>query len=172
NSAVDFQQQIDSGMASPSSSISGGVPLSAEIEDNPAIPPGSAEAGGEPEATVPSKIGSRFTSGAIKVLRTWFERHEKHPYPTPKDVDRLQNQTGLQRQQITNWFANTRRRKKFRPQDSNPTADANAVRDDESDAEMGALATGARARARFRYQSGCRGIDRTIEFSEPRTIAW
>ncbi|KAI8204565.1 Homeobox protein 4 [Colletotrichum sp. SAR 10_86] len=116
NPAVDFQQQIDSGMASPSSSISGGVPLSAEIEDNAAIPPGPAEAGGEPEATVPSKIGSRFTSGAIKVLRTWFERHEKHPYPTPKDVDRLQNQTGLERQQITNWFANTRRRKKFRPQ--------------------------------------------------------
>ncbi|KAI8304979.1 hypothetical protein K4K61_005726 [Colletotrichum sp. SAR11_59] len=116
NSAVDFQQQIDSGMASPSSSISGGVPLSAEAEDNAAIPPGPAEAGGEPEATVPSKIGSRFTSGAIKVLRTWFERHEKHPYPAPKDVDRLQNQTGLERQQITNWFANTRRRKKFRPQ--------------------------------------------------------
>ncbi|KAF4843915.1 Homeobox protein 4 [Colletotrichum siamense] len=116
NSAVDFQHQIDSGMASPSSSISGGVPLSAEVEDNAAIPPGPAEAAGEPEATVPSKIGSRFTSGAIKVLRTWFERHEKHPYPTPKDVDRLQNQTGLERQQITNWFANTRRRKKFRPQ--------------------------------------------------------
>ncbi|CAI0648990.1 unnamed protein product [Colletotrichum noveboracense] len=116
NSAVDFQNQIDSGMASPSSSISGGVPLSAEVEDNAAIPPGPAEAGGEPEATMPSKIGSRFTSGAIKVLRTWFERHEKHPYPTPKDVDRLQNQTGLERLQITNWFANTRRRKKFRPQ--------------------------------------------------------
>ncbi|KAJ3953828.1 homeodomain mating type protein alpha2 [Colletotrichum tropicale] len=116
NSAVDFQHQIDSGMASPSSSISGGVPLSAEVEDNAAIPPGPAEAAGEPEATVPSKIGSRFTSGAIKVLRTWFERHEKHPYPTPKDVDRLQNQTGLERQQITNWFANTRRRKKFRSQ--------------------------------------------------------
>ncbi|KAF5487348.1 Homeobox protein 4 [Colletotrichum siamense] len=115
NSAVDFQQQIDSGMASPSSSISGGVPLSAEIEDNAVTSAGPAEAG-EPEAPVPSKIGSRFSSGAIKVLRAWFERHEKHPYPTPKDVDRLQNQTGLERQQITNWFANTRRRKKFRPQ--------------------------------------------------------
>ncbi|KAE9579872.1 hypothetical protein CGMCC3_g4272 [Colletotrichum fructicola] len=129
NSADDFQQQIDSGMASPSSSISGGVPLSAEVENNAAIPPGPAEAASEPEATVPSKIGSRFTSGAIKVLRTWFERHEKHPYPTPKDVDRLQNQTGLERQQITNWFANTRRRKKFRPQEK-PVEDRTFYRKD------------------------------------------
>lgn len=61
----------------------------------------------------PPKVGTRFSSGSVKVLRNWFATHERHPYPSPEDVDNLQNQTGLTRQQITNWLANCRRRSKF-----------------------------------------------------------
>ncbi|KAF9880705.1 hypothetical protein CkaCkLH20_01747 [Colletotrichum karsti] len=107
-----IQDEFDSGIASPASSASGGVLLSETFDDE--VPAASTTKPREPSVTLPSKIGSRFTSGAIKVLRTWFDNHERHPYPTPKDIDRLQNQTGLERQQITNWFANTRRRRKFR----------------------------------------------------------
>ncbi|KAJ3461238.1 hypothetical protein MRS44_009791 [Fusarium solani] len=63
-------------------------------------------------STAPPKIGNRFSSEAVKILRNWFASHERHPYPTVEDIQNLQNQTGLGRQQITNWFANTRRRAK------------------------------------------------------------
>ncbi|RSL54550.1 hypothetical protein CEP53_007402 [Fusarium sp. AF-6] len=62
----------------------------------------------------PPKIGTRFSSRSVRILRNWFADHESHPYPSPKDVEALQLQTGLSGQQITNWFGNFRRRYKFR----------------------------------------------------------
>ncbi|KAI5465039.1 hypothetical protein BGZ63DRAFT_351527 [Mariannaea sp. PMI_226] len=63
-----------------------------------------------------SKIGKRFSSGAIKVLKGWFSSHSRNPYPHAGDIELLQRQTGLSRQQITTWLANARRRQKFHPQ--------------------------------------------------------
>ncbi|KAK1675203.1 hypothetical protein BDP55DRAFT_552832 [Colletotrichum godetiae] len=94
---------------SASSSVSGGVPLFEERNGN------------EPTQDVPNatasgtKVGSRFTSANIRVLKTWFENHERHPYPTADQAERLLKQTGLSKQQLTNWFANTRRRRRIRP---------------------------------------------------------
>ncbi|EEU37116.1 uncharacterized protein NECHADRAFT_52280, partial [Fusarium vanettenii 77-13-4] len=62
----------------------------------------------------PPKVGTRFSSRSVRILRNWFADHESHPYPSPKDVEMLQSQTGLSGQQITNWLANFRRRYKFR----------------------------------------------------------
>ncbi|RSM19469.1 hypothetical protein CDV31_001629 [Fusarium ambrosium] len=62
----------------------------------------------------PPKVGARFSSRSVRILRNWFADHESHPYPSPKDVEMLQIQTGLSGQQITNWFGNFRRRYKFR----------------------------------------------------------
>ncbi|RTE85304.1 hypothetical protein BHE90_000153 [Fusarium euwallaceae] len=62
----------------------------------------------------PPKVGTRFSSRSVRILRNWFADHESHPYPSPKDVKMLQIQTGLSGQQITNWFGNFRRRYKFR----------------------------------------------------------
>ncbi|EWY87485.1 hypothetical protein FOYG_11681 [Fusarium oxysporum NRRL 32931] len=63
-------------------------------------------------STAPPKIGNRFSSESVKILRNWFAAHERHPYPTIQDIQDLQEQTSLNRQQVTNWFANARRRAK------------------------------------------------------------
>lgn len=64
------------------------------------------------QASAPPKIGNRFSSESVKILRNWFATHERHPYPTIQEVQDLQEQTGLNRQQVVNWFANARRRAK------------------------------------------------------------
>ncbi|KAH6894663.1 homeobox and C2H2 transcription factor [Thelonectria olida] len=66
--------------------------------------------------TAPSKIGKRFSSGAVKILKSWLSNHTKNPYPGVGDVETMQRQTGLSRQQIITWLANARRRQKFQPQ--------------------------------------------------------
>ncbi|KAG5985387.1 hypothetical protein E4U55_003615 [Claviceps digitariae] len=43
-------------------------------------------------------------------LRTWFVAHLHHPYPTEDEKQDLMRQTGLQMNQISNWFINARRR--------------------------------------------------------------
>ncbi|KAI1180152.1 hypothetical protein F4777DRAFT_363588 [Nemania sp. FL0916] len=43
-------------------------------------------------------------------LRSWFVGHLSHPYPTEDEKQELMRQTGLQMNQISNWFINARRR--------------------------------------------------------------
>ncbi|KAG6011241.1 hypothetical protein E4U43_008458 [Claviceps pusilla] len=43
-------------------------------------------------------------------LRAWFVEHLQHPYPTEDEKQDLMRQTGLQMNQISNWFINARRR--------------------------------------------------------------
>ncbi|TVY17626.1 Homeobox protein homothorax [Lachnellula arida] len=43
-------------------------------------------------------------------LRAWFVAHLQHPYPTEDEKQDLMRQTGLQINQISNWFINARRR--------------------------------------------------------------
>ncbi|KAF7551014.1 hypothetical protein G7046_g7839 [Stylonectria norvegica] len=43
-------------------------------------------------------------------LRSWFMLHLQHPYPTEDEKQDLMRQTGLQMNQISNWFINARRR--------------------------------------------------------------
>ncbi|KAH7348475.1 homeobox KN domain-containing protein [Rhexocercosporidium sp. MPI-PUGE-AT-0058] len=43
-------------------------------------------------------------------LRAWFVSHLTHPYPTEDEKQELMRQTGLQMNQISNWFINARRR--------------------------------------------------------------
>ncbi|KAK8113672.1 uncharacterized protein PG998_001838 [Apiospora kogelbergensis] len=43
-------------------------------------------------------------------LRAWFVAHLHHPYPTEDEKQSLMRQTGLQMNQISNWFINARRR--------------------------------------------------------------
>ncbi|TLD33360.1 hypothetical protein PspLS_00368 [Pyricularia sp. CBS 133598] len=43
-------------------------------------------------------------------LRAWFLAHLSHPYPTEDEKQELMRQTGLQMNQISNWFINARRR--------------------------------------------------------------
>ncbi|CRK31426.1 hypothetical protein BN1708_005429 [Verticillium longisporum] len=65
-------------------------------------------------SSVPAKVGTRFSTRALRVLRNWFAAHEDHPYPRAGDMESLQAQTGLNKLQVSTWLANTRRRTKSR----------------------------------------------------------
>lgn len=58
------------------------------------------------------KAGARFSRESVKILKNWLSTHSKHPYPNDEEKEMLQKQTGLNKTQITNWLANTRRRNK------------------------------------------------------------
>ncbi|KAK7395206.1 hypothetical protein VNO78_15754 [Psophocarpus tetragonolobus] len=45
---------------------------------------------------------------AVSVLRAWLFEHFLHPYPTDTDKLMLAKQTGLSRNQVSNWFINAR----------------------------------------------------------------
>lgn len=45
---------------------------------------------------------------AVAVLRKWLFEHFLHPYPTDIDKQMLAKQTGLSRNQVSNWFINAR----------------------------------------------------------------
>ncbi|KAI1268330.1 hypothetical protein F5Y18DRAFT_441097 [Xylariaceae sp. FL1019] len=59
-------------------------------------------------------------------LRTWFVAHLHHPYPTEDEKQDLMRQTGLQMNQISNWFINARRRQ-LPTMISNARAESNAM---------------------------------------------
>ncbi|KAK8489063.1 hypothetical protein V6N11_009240 [Hibiscus sabdariffa] len=45
---------------------------------------------------------------AVAILRAWLFEHFLHPYPTDTDKHMLATQTGLSRNQVSNWFINAR----------------------------------------------------------------
>ncbi|PNY16522.1 BEL1-like homeodomain protein 9-like [Trifolium pratense] len=45
---------------------------------------------------------------AVSVLKAWLFEHFLHPYPTDTDKLMLAKQTGLSRNQVSNWFINAR----------------------------------------------------------------
>ena len=49
---------------------------------------------------------------ATNFLKKWFDDHQHNPYPTEEDKQRMVRQTGLETNQISNWFINARRRRK------------------------------------------------------------
>ncbi|KAL7770700.1 hypothetical protein CFE70_000638 [Pyrenophora teres f. teres 0-1] len=58
------------------------------------------------------KLGSRFSREVIRTLKDWLAAHEQHPYPNESQMMSLRHRTGLNKAQLTNWFANARRRGK------------------------------------------------------------
>ncbi|KAF1943863.1 hypothetical protein EJ02DRAFT_117900 [Clathrospora elynae] len=58
------------------------------------------------------KLGSRFSRDVIRTLKDWLAVHQQHPYPNEDEVRTLEDRTGLNKAQLTNWFANARRRGK------------------------------------------------------------
>jgi hypothetical protein len=58
------------------------------------------------------KPGSRFSRDVIRTLKDWLAVHQQHPYPNEGEMSTLQHRTGMNKAQLTNWFANARRRGK------------------------------------------------------------
>lgn len=61
-----------------------------------------------------SSTGSRFPRETIRILRGWVSSHAHHPYPSDEDKEKLAQQTGLSKVQISTWMANSRRRREVR----------------------------------------------------------
>jgi hypothetical protein len=57
------------------------------------------------------KRGKRLPPDAVRVLRSWFYENKDYPYPTDQQRKDLEQQTGLHKSQVFNWFVNARRRK-------------------------------------------------------------
>ncbi|VAH94667.1 unnamed protein product [Triticum turgidum subsp. durum] len=45
---------------------------------------------------------------SVSILRSWLFEHFLHPYPSDADKHLLARQTGLSRNQVSNWFINAR----------------------------------------------------------------
>ncbi|KAL3840339.1 hypothetical protein ACJIZ3_024930 [Penstemon smallii] len=45
---------------------------------------------------------------SVNILRAWLFEHFLHPYPTEADKHLLSRQTGLSKNQVSNWFINAR----------------------------------------------------------------
>ncbi|KAK2682124.1 Homeobox domain [Fusarium oxysporum f. sp. vasinfectum] len=94
------------------------TPLSSERRDNmgamshsPSIVPSPGYSNGPLDsAVIVPKVGSRFSKAVIRMLKDWLACHTHFPYPTEPELAALQSETGLNKTQITNWFANARRR--------------------------------------------------------------
>jgi len=53
---------------------------------------------------------NRLADYSTEILRNWFRKHIRYPYPNNDDKIFLSNQTGLCIKQVTTWFTNTRKR--------------------------------------------------------------
>ena len=64
----------------------------------------------EPSAS--KKASKSLPEGAVATLKAWMlsPEHIAHPYPTPQDQAVLMQKTGIDKDQLRNWFTNARRR--------------------------------------------------------------
>ncbi|KAF5008068.1 hypothetical protein FDECE_5651 [Fusarium decemcellulare] len=88
------------------------IPSREDCDTRTSIGAQNLQHGDEP---TPSQLRKRFSLTSVRILNKWLASHTHHPYPTVRDVEAIERQTGLRKQQILNWFANARRRKKFYP---------------------------------------------------------
>ncbi|KAF2093936.1 hypothetical protein NA57DRAFT_17024, partial [Rhizodiscina lignyota] len=63
---------------------------------------------------------------ARKILQEWYDTHCENPYPTETEKEELRTQTELSASQVSDWFANTRRRHKSKAKGHGKTAPASA----------------------------------------------
>ncbi|KAH8594843.1 hypothetical protein B0O99DRAFT_623771 [Bisporella sp. PMI_857] len=76
------------------------------------------DTGAEPR----KRSNSRFSRKSVRILKRWLHDHIQHPYPTEEEKIDLTSTTGLKRSQISNWFANARRRNNLQgTYDSSPS---------------------------------------------------
>lgn len=74
---------------------------------------GTLAQGNENENDNPS-AGKQFSRKGARILRNWFHHHQDFPYPTDEQKTALAHEAGLTKRQVSNWFANARRRQKQR----------------------------------------------------------
>jgi hypothetical protein len=80
----------------------------------------------EAPTPTPPKCGKRLSLNSVRILNKWLLNNTHHPYPSVKEVETIERQSGLSKKQILNWFANARRRKKFTSQDTTDQSSASS----------------------------------------------
>lgn len=82
---------------------------------------------------------------SVNILRAWLFEHFLHPYPSDADKHLLARQTGLSRNQVSNWFINARVRlwkpmvEEMYQQESKEEVDHHHQDDDDQDEENNKL---------------------------------
>lgn len=64
-----------------------------------------------PSPVVRSRTRNNLPKETTYILLKWLEEHLNHPYPNSFEKTQLMFSTGLNQQQLSNWFINARRRK-------------------------------------------------------------
>lgn len=79
---------------------------------------------GSQKMAMASKVRTRnnLPKETTHVLLKWLKEHLNHPYPNSFEKTQLMMTTGLNQQQLSNWFINARRRKikalRLKPKDA------------------------------------------------------
>lgn len=64
-----------------------------------------------PTTTTTKRTRNNLPKEVTYVLLRWLRDHVNHPYPSACEKNQLMMATGLNQQQLSNWFINARRRK-------------------------------------------------------------
>jgi hypothetical protein len=67
------------------------------------------------------RSSTRFSREVVIVLKKWMDQHKDHPYPAEEQKEELAQLTGLTVGQISNWYANHRRRTRQRARGVSPS---------------------------------------------------
>ncbi|KAL2810571.1 hypothetical protein BJX63DRAFT_315355 [Aspergillus granulosus] len=62
----------------------------------------------------PSVGHVKMSRAAVQTLKQWFDQHADTPYPSKYEKAMLAQRAGLSLTQVSTWFANARRRQKYR----------------------------------------------------------
>ncbi|SGZ52634.1 CIC11C00000002710 [Sungouiella intermedia] len=95
---ISFTQTIDASTSSP--------PLR-----SPELELSSPEAGKSSMLQTRSRTRNNLPKETTYILLKWLNDHLNHPYPNSFEKTQLMMTTGLNQQQLSNWFINARRRK-------------------------------------------------------------
>ncbi|KAK4165975.1 homeobox protein 4 [Cladorrhinum sp. PSN259] len=109
---ADLRPVMVDHMAVPQEDSNVEIPLGNSTPDLATVSSASGGENNSSQQAPKAKTGARFSRESVKILKNWLSTHSRHPYPNEEEKELLQRQTGLNKTQITNWLANTRRRNK------------------------------------------------------------
>ncbi|KAK6345851.1 hypothetical protein TWF730_010194 [Orbilia blumenaviensis] len=81
-----------------------------KVKDSHTDPPSNSV----PIPTKKNKGRRHLSKSSKTALQKWFLNNIQHPYPSEAEKQSLSEETGLSVRQVTDWFANTRRRRKYK----------------------------------------------------------
>lgn len=100
-----------SGPSATERTRSGSEQLSVSPVTSPTLEGGVSSASANIQHHSRSRTRNNLPKETTYILLKWLNDHLNHPYPNSFEKTRLMMATGLNQQQLSNWFINARRRK-------------------------------------------------------------